>query len=395
MSIAVQEKKTILFLCPDAYRPDLPNFSRKYEELSRFYDVQVIVRTDVRYDKSRIGTAVLNVMPIEKKKHGLRAVFYAVALFLAGRRICREKKVDLIVGSDPLTLGVAASALKVFFKTRLVIEINGHLEKAAFLTTMSFWAKVKRGVHRLAMRMSIRHADAIKLLNPLQHEELRDMVRGKHIYIFHDHVPVEIFRNVRTHDNYIFFAGHPFYVKGVDILIQAFKKISRTFPHVKLLVMGHNNTDLSTYVDMANDCSQIVFLKPVYYDEIVPYFENCMFFVLPSRSEAMGRVLIEAMASGKAVIASRVDGIPYVVDDGKTGLLFHPGDAAQLSERMQLLLTRDDLRMHLGSNGYKKAHHLYSSGEYVARFRNMVQRTLACNCATESESNAQGSEFQA
>ena len=55
---------------------------------------------------------------------------------------------------------------------------------------------------------------------------------------------------------------------------------------------------------------------------------RCRVFVLPSRTEAMGRVLIEAMAMGKTCIASAVDGIPHYVRDEDTGLLFRSGDAA-------------------------------------------------------------------
>jgi glycosyltransferase involved in cell wall biosynthesis len=71
-------------------------------------------------------------------------------------------------------------------------------------------------------------------------------------------------------------------------------------------------------------------------------------FVLPSLNEGMGRALIEAMASGLPVIASRVGGIPAVIDHERTGLLVSPGDAGALAEALRRLLDRPEWARQLG-----------------------------------------------
>ena len=70
-------------------------------------------------------------------------------------------------------------------------------------------------------------------------------------------------------------------------------------------------------------------------------------FVLPSTSEALSNSLMEAMASGCCPVASNVGGNPELVLDGQTGLLFKPGNAADLANQLRLLITRETMRKQL------------------------------------------------
>ncbi|MGH7261068.1 MAG: glycosyltransferase, partial [Nitrospiraceae bacterium] len=72
-------------------------------------------------------------------------------------------------------------------------------------------------------------------------------------------------------------------------------------------------------------------------------------FVQPSLNEGMGRALVEAMAAGRPVVASRVGGIPTVVQDRKTGLLVPPDDPAALARAIEELLRKPDWAKELGA----------------------------------------------
>jgi len=74
-------------------------------------------------------------------------------------------------------------------------------------------------------------------------------------------------------------------------------------------------------------------------------------FVLPSLNEGMGRVLVEAMASGKPIVASNVGGIPDLVKDGQNGFLVGPGDVNGLSLAMKKLIADEELRVKMGAKG--------------------------------------------
>ena len=78
---------------------------------------------------------------------------------------------------------------------------------------------------------------------------------------------------------------------------------------------------------------------------------GCSLFVLPSRTEAMGRVLLEAMACKKPIIASNVGGIPEIIKDGYNGLLFESENVDDLAEKIRLVLSNKKYPTMLRNNG--------------------------------------------
>lgn len=93
---------------------------------------------------------------------------------------------------------------------------------------------------------------------------------------------------------------------------------------------------------------------------LVAYYRAADVFVLPSRAEALGLTIIEAMSCGLPVVASNAGGIPEVVEDGETGVLFEAGNAGVLAERLASLLDDPALRARLGANGALRAKQRFS-----------------------------------
>jgi glycosyltransferase involved in cell wall biosynthesis len=109
---------------------------------------------------------------------------------------------------------------------------------------------------------------------------------------------------------------------------------------------------------------QISYSEPVQHEEMPKQLGRCSIFVLPSRSEAMGRVLVEAMAAGKPRIGANIDGIPTVINDGVDGLLVEPNSIDDLAEKLDLLMSDSDLRKKLGVNGRKRAREEFNKDVY-------------------------------
>ena len=144
-------------------------------------------------------------------------------------------------------------------------------------------------------------------------------------------------------------------IKGPMILLKAMDRVWQKYPDVQLVYVGKGELQetLHTQALQRGLSDRVKFLgwrDDVH--EIMPVFD---LFVLPSLNEGMGRVLVEAMAAGKPVVASKVGGIPDLVKDGKNGLLVEPGDIDGLSFAIQELLSDKKIRDEMGEKGKNMA----------------------------------------
>ena len=100
--------------------------------------------------------------------------------------------------------------------------------------------------------------------------------------------------------------------------------------------------------------------------------------VLPSRSEGLGRVVIEAFCRGRGVVASRVGGIPDIVVDGETGLLVPPGDAHALADALVRTLCERTLSQRLGAAARAAVEPwLATPEEYARHIRDLVEKVVS------------------
>lgn len=99
-------------------------------------------------------------------------------------------------------------------------------------------------------------------------------------------------------------------------------------------------------------------------------------FCLPSYREGFGQVIIEAGASGVPTVASRIYGITDAVDDGKTGLLFPPGDIAALTQALLELIEDQELRQRMGKLARKRAIEFFSNEMFTAELLRLYKSLL-------------------
>lgn len=155
----------------------------------------------------------------------------------------------------------------------------------------------------------------------------------------------------------ILYMGRLVKIKGIDILIKALPTIKNLYPNIKLHIAGTGGqyNRINSLVEKLNLTENVVFLGNVFGFEKRCLIASTDILILPSRYEAFGIVLLEAMASSKPVVASDVGGIPYIVDDGKTGLLFEEGNIDELAKHVLKLLADKSMRLNMGKAGRERA----------------------------------------
>lgn len=138
-------------------------------------------------------------------------------------------------------------------------------------------------------------------------------------------------------------------VKGHRFLIEALARLKPHHPRLHVVIVGSGRLR-EEYAALAERLGVGKAVHLIGERQDVPDCLAAMdFFVLPSLNEGMGRALVEAMAAGRPVVASKVGGVPAIVEDRRTGLLVPPGDPVALAAAIDALLRRPDLAKALGA----------------------------------------------
>jgi glycosyltransferase involved in cell wall biosynthesis len=147
------------------------------------------------------------------------------------------------------------------------------------------------------------------------------------------------------------FVGWLLPIKGPLHLLRAMANVWREHPEVTLVFVGKGelDVDLRAEVLRLNANGRVKFLG--WRDDIEELMQIFDVLVLPSLNEGMGRVLVEAMASGKPVVASRVSGIPDLVKHGRTGILVPPADEDALANAIMRLVNNPQEAKSMGELG--------------------------------------------
>jgi glycosyltransferase involved in cell wall biosynthesis len=166
------------------------------------------------------------------------------------------------------------------------------------------------------------------------------------------------------------FVGWLLPIKGPDYLLKAMDYIWPEKPETTLVMVGKGDLDVDLRGEALrkNVNGKVKFLgwrQDI--NELMPVFDM---LVLPSLNEGMGRVLVEAMAASKPVVASRVGGIPDLVQDGQTGYLVPPADEKALADAILKLLNDREQAELMGQRGKQRCRQ-FSLEAMIAKLDNL------------------------
>ncbi len=163
-------------------------------------------------------------------------------------------------------------------------------------------------------------------------------------------------------------------LKRQDLFVEAAMKLidDRHFDEVEFLVIGSPAPEdlrfarrLEERISAAGLADRVRFIG--FLDRLPSYLSAIDIVAVPSRNEAFSLVLVEAMAAGCAVVATRVGGMAEIVEDGVTGIFIDPDDATTLSSAIARLVTEPGLRRLISDNGCQRARQRYARDRLIDR----------------------------
>lgn len=154
-------------------------------------------------------------------------------------------------------------------------------------------------------------------------------------------------------------------VKDHKTLVLAFSRLLESYSQVKLIIVGDGPqiTELQQLLDTYKLNNKVKLLG--FRDNIMELLSAMDVFVLPSLHEGVPMVLLEAMACNTPIIASDVGGIPEVIDNGVSALLFRAGDVSELTKHLSLLIENPSYRHSLSESARNSLSEKFNMNSYI------------------------------
>lgn len=233
---------------------------------------------------------------------------------------------------------------------------------------------------RAWLRFMLRHAARVVVLTRHWHDLVREIEPAARISIIGNPVPVAarpqpLRRPART----VLFIAWLQKEKGVLDLLAAMPRVLSAVPQARFVVAGRGIAGSETPASLRALAAQLgvdgALQLPGWVDARgkQELMRSADLYVLPSYIEALPVALLEAMAAGVPVVATRVGGIPDVVEHGVHGLLVEPGDPEALARAIIALLTDDALRERLQLTAHRHVEARYSTRAVLAELETLYR----------------------
>lgn len=296
-------------------------------------------------------------------------------------RLLHSERVDLIHahGQDAAILAAAAVRLR---KTRLVITRHV-LEEPAGDWRQRARARLTLGAFRRAdVPVAVSRATAGRLsqLARLPMEGIRVLYNGVDTQAYERPAPVPTRAAIcgplglSPSARLVLFPAMLRVGKGHDVLLEALPLLRERVPGLRVLLAGAGELEPELR-QTANGNAQLVHFLG-HRTDMPELMAACDLVILPSWAEALPTVLMEAAAAGRPVVATRVGGVPEIVEHGRTGLLVPPGDPAALAGAIALLMRDHQRARAFGARARSVARARFSLDGQVERTVLLWQQTI-------------------
>jgi glycosyltransferase involved in cell wall biosynthesis len=364
-------KPRVLMVGRTRYRlPLSPPLRRKFDALSEQVDVRVLASGENGEDSRFV------LVPPAKGLDG--ALFWASLPARIAREV-RRFRPDAILAQSPYEAAAAVAALRLArAEARVLVDVHGDWRTSTRLYGSPLRRMLGPVADRVALR-GLRRADTVRTISDYTTGLVREagIEPGDVFPAFMDLEPfLDPPRPLPERPRALFVGVLELY-KNVDGLADAWRKAAPRVPGATLHIVGSGSrTDVVERL-VAELPEQTRWTKQLSTEEVAAALDESTLLVLPSRSEGLGRVIVEALCRGRPVLAAAVGGIRDIVRDGENGVLVPAGDTQALADALvRLLSDRAEAERLAASARASVEPWLATPEEYAQRVRSLVDGTI-------------------
>ena len=342
-------------LYPSPWDPGRAAFNRQQFDLLRdSYDLHILVPVAfpdwLKHRREITNSEDLRFAPyfyIPRCCRRFYSYFMYVSLMLHSSRWIRRHRPDKVFASwaypDAVCAGWIARRLGVPFTFKVHgSDINVHAEFPA--RARQIRAAAKRAEHLIAVSEAL--AKKTELIG-VPADKVRVIYNGVNHEQFGSAGPAPYDKE------YILFVGNLKREKGVIELLEGFASVAAEYPLVDLVYVGEGamREALIQRAKKTGVLDRVQLVGAVDHGEVPAWIGNCRFLAIPSYSEGVPNVILEAFASGKPVLATDVGGIPEVMNNTNVGILVAAGKSASIAAAIPKMLKTDWSEAMIRSHG--------------------------------------------
>ncbi|HEY5982676.1 MAG TPA: glycosyltransferase family 4 protein [Anaerolineales bacterium] len=315
-----------------------------------------------------------------RRRHVDRSAAFEQVVFIWGAilrslTVVRRLNPEAVVAFFGLPSGAAALFLKVTTGVPYIVSLRGG--DVPGFRPYDFWL-----YHRIAVPLLrvIWHEAAAVVANS---QGLRDLAHA-----FDDSIRIPVIPNGVDTQRYsmpertwavprILSVGRVVHQKGLDLALVALGDLTELPWDWRIAGDGPQLDPLKSSLARRGLQDRVKFLGWTESDALIKEYQRANVFLFPSRHEGMPNAVLEAMASGLPVVATRIAGNEELVVGGETGLLVPPEDADALRDSLRALLGDASTRERMGTAARQRAVEKYSWAATAKRYRELVQQVVA------------------
>jgi glycosyltransferase involved in cell wall biosynthesis len=360
----------VLFVSRERHRLPLDDVQRrKWDAIAAEVEPRIVAAAPAGYPTR---DERFRLVPPSRPRALDGAAFYAALPFRVAREL-REWRPDAV-----LVQGVHEGALVLLARmlarsrARVVLDVHGDWRTATRLYGSPLRGLLSPLADALAP-VAVRRADAVRTLSPTTTEQVRAL-GVEPAAEFPAYVDLEAFTATPPtplpDEPRALFVGVLERYKAVDVLAEAWRRVSGSEP---LTLIGEGT--LRPLVEqLARDDPRVAWTPRLAPDEVARALDDATVLLLPSRSEGLPRVAIEALCRGRPIVGARAGGIPDIVEDGVNGILVEPDDAAALAAAIERVLADRELAERLAAGARETAQRWIATPEaYAARLAALLR----------------------